>query len=152
MQDFIKTATLYKGCVQGDKRHKDIVTRYNSIRPLPRGYNLKTWDNWCAAFVSVVLYRCGVRSDVFECSAERMYEKFKKKKYIISDKTKGKKNDVIFFDWQGTDGWCDHVGFIRKVDDNNYYTIEGNKSKKCGYRTIAKNSKTIKAIGRIKTK
>lgn len=150
MTDFIKEATKYKGCVQGDKKHKEIVNTYNSIRPLPRGYKIKIWDNWCSAFVSAIMFKCGVKTDLFECSANNMYDKFKKKKYIISDKTKGKKNDVIFYDWQGKNGWCDHVGFIRKSDENNYYTIEGNKNKKCDYRTIAKSSKAIKAIGRVK--
>lgn len=146
---FSKYAQLYIGVKQGSKKHKFIVDFYNTIKPLPRGYRVKYTDNWCATFVSFVLKSCGVTKDVFECGAQKMYDKFKSNKLIIKDKTKGKTNDIIFYDWQNNN-WIDHVGIISKVTTSNYLVIEGNKSKQVGTRTIKRDSDLITGIGRIK--
>lgn len=150
MNSFVDYAKKYIGVVQGSAKHKQIINAYNNeVKPLPRGYKVKAWDNWCATFVSFVMKRCGVVTNVYECSAQRMKDRFAKNKLIVPDKTKGQKNDIIFFDWDGK-GWTDHVGFIEKTDKNYYYTIEGNKSKKVGHRKISKKSDDITAIGRVK--
>lgn len=150
MTDLTAYAKKYIGVVQGSTKHKMIINAYNTeVKPLPRGYKVKTTDNWCATFVSFIMKRCGVITNLYECSAQRMKDRFEKNKCLISDNTKGRKNDIIFFDWDGH-GWSDHVGIIEKTDKSNYYTIEGNKSKKVGTRKIAKNSKSISGIGRIK--
>lgn len=150
MNDFSIYANKFVGVVQGSAKHKQIINAYNTeVKPLPRGYRVKYWDNWCATFVSFVLKRCGVTTNVFECSAQRMKDRFKKCKCLLSDNTEGKKNDIIFFDWDGK-GWTDHVGIIYKADKTYYYTIEGNKSKKVGKRKIAKKSDSISGVGRVK--
>lgn len=141
-------ASLYVGTKQGSTKHKLIVNRYNQIKPLPRGYKVTYTDSWCATFVSFVLVSCGCKKDVFECSANRMREKFKKKKLLLSKDDTPKKNDVIFYDWNN-DKWSDHVGIISKVTKTSYIVIEGNKDKKVGVRTILKKSKSVQAIGRI---
>lgn len=139
-------ANLFIGVKQGSKKHKQIVDGYNEIKPLPRGYKVKYSDSWCATFVSYILYKCDCKKKVFECSAQRMLTKCKK--YVIDDNTKGKENDIIFYDWNN-DKWCDHVGIIASSDGKRYKVIEGNKDKKVGVRLISKKSSTIRAIAHI---
>lgn len=142
-------AKIFIGVVQGSTKHKHIINEYNKIKPLPRSYRVKINDNWCATFVSFVLKSCGVKKNVFECGAQRMCDRFKKFKLLISDTTKGQKDDIIFYDWQ-CNGWIDHVGIIYRVTKDSYVVIEGNKNKKVATRTIKKTDKHISAIGRIK--
>lgn len=145
---YSKYALQFIGVRQGSTKHKKIVDTYNTIKPLPRGYKVRYTDNWCATFVSFVLKSCGVKKNVFECGAERMLKKFKKLKLTLDDDTKGKSNDIIFYDWQ-CDGWSDHVGIIYQADKKYYYVVEGNKNKRVETRKITKNNKCIKAIARI---
>lgn len=148
MKDFTKVAASYVGIRQGSKRHKKIIDYYNTyIIPLPRGYKVKYTDNWCATFVSVILKKSGCTSNVFECGAHKMKQKMKS--FLITDKTKGKKNDIIFYDWDGNE-WTDHVGIIYRSDKYYYYVIEGNKNRQVGVRKIIKNNSTIVGIARIK--
>ena len=67
-----------------------------------------------------------------------------KKGYQLSDKTKGIKGDIIFFNTKKAK--CGHVGSIRKEDDKYYYTIEGNKSNKVGEGKYLKTSTTIYCV------
>lgn len=142
-------ALQFVGVRQGSTKHKYIVNTYNGIKPLPRGYKVKYTDNWCATFVSFVLKKCGCKKNVFECGAQRMKAKCDKLKLTIDDNSKGKSNDIIFYDWNG-DKWSDHVGIIYKVDKSNYYVVEGNKNKRVETRKISKKSKSIEAIAHIK--
>lgn len=141
-------AKQFVGVKQGSTKHKHILAIYNSIKPLPRGYRVKVSDNWCATFVSFVLYSCKCKIDVYECGAQRMADKFKSRKKLLKDNTKGRVNDVIFYDWQDN-GWIDHVGIIYKVTKDSYTVIEGNKNKAVGLRTIKKTSDNIACVGRL---
>ena len=148
MSSYSEFAKQFIGARQGSRKHKNIIDFYNAnIKPLPRGYKVTYLDNWCATFVSYILFNCGCRKKgVYECGAERM--KRNMKKYLLEDKTKGKKDCIIFFDWQ-CNGWSDHVGIIDHVDDKYYYTIEGNKSKMVGTRKILKTSKYISGVAKV---
>lgn len=144
--DYADYAHTFIGVKQGSKRHKKIIDGYNTIKPLPRGYKVKYTDNWCATFVSFILKSCGCKRKIYECGAEKMRQKTKK--WWLESKIKGKKNDIIFYDWNN-DSWCDHVGIIYNTDSKYYYVVEGNKDKKVGVRTIAKKSKSIFTIARV---
>lgn len=139
-------ALQFVGVKQGSTKHKKIVDKYNTIKPLPRGYHVKYTDNWCATFVSFVLYNVGCKHKVFECGAERMLKKCSK--YLLDDTAKGKPDDIIFYDWQ-CDGWSDHVGIIYQITKTSYYVVEGNKNKRVETRKISKKSKSIRAIARV---
>lgn len=141
-------AMNFKGCKQGDKKHKQIVDGYNKIKPLPRGYKVKYNDSWCATFVSFVMSKCGAKKAPYECSAPRMYNIAKKNKQVVKTP---KPNDLIFYDWNG-DNSIDHVGVIYKVDNKYIYTIEGNKHEKCDTRKISKNSDFIYGFARVPNK
>lgn len=142
-------ALQFVGVRQGSTKHKKIVDTYNTIKPLPRGYRVKYTDNWCATFVSFVLFKIGCKKKVFECGAQRLKLKCDKTKCTIEDKTKGKKDDLIFYDWN-KDGWGDHVGIIYKTDKSCYYVVEGNKNKRVETRKISRKSCSIEAVARVK--
>lgn len=146
MSNIVHYASSFIGVKQGTRRHKLIVDRYNQITPLPRGYKVSYKDNWCATFVSFVLYSCGLKKDLFECGANRMRDKFKG-----LDAEKPKAGDIIFYDWD-CNGWSDHVGIIRDVSKASYTVIEGNKQKQVGVRVISKKSKSIQMIAHIPSK
>lgn len=147
MKDIVKFASKYVGVKQGSPTHKSIINSYNKIVPLPRSYKVKYNDNWCAAFVSFVLHSCGCSLNLYECSAERMHQKFIKNNLIIKS-TDGQPGDIIFYDWNDNN-WCDHVGIISESTKKQYKVIEGNNAKAVGIRTISKTSKNIAAVGRI---
>ena len=106
--------------------HNDVVVYYNDIKPLPVGYRLRYADDWCASFVSVVLYRNGYK-DICECSVPRMIELAKKHGIYKEKSYKPQVGDVIVFDWDDTkDG--DHIGIITNVNGNLLITREGNVS------------------------
>jgi hypothetical protein len=87
--------------------HDKVVLEYNKIKPLPESYRLKVSDDWCAAYVSVILYRAGFKR-ICECSVPRMILLaraagiYKDKSYIP------KVGDLVIYDWDDIkDG--DHV-------------------------------------------
>lgn len=145
---YSEIAKQYIGVKQGSKKHKEIVDYYNNIKPLPQGYKMKYTDSWCACFVTVILDKGNGIDIPYECSCRRMLDLCKKKKQTLKDKTQGKPNDIIFYDWRN-DGTVDHVGIIDSISDNSYYVIEGNKSRQVGMRQIAKKSNEIEAVARI---
>ena len=53
MKSISEIALSYLGAKQGETKHLEILKTYNSNKPLPRGYVVKSTDNWCATFVSV---------------------------------------------------------------------------------------------------
>lgn len=60
-----------------------------------------------------------------------------------------KPDDLIIFDWQGVNGWPDHVGFIKEIKNGVITTIEGNYKGTVGGRIIALNSKFINGVIRL---
>lgn len=112
---------------------------------------------WCAIFVNwvevmvlepeeylgspdAVRVWLGYPSPANNCAAgcPYMWGYLKKKGWEVS-KSAGRPGDIIFFN---TSSKCGHVGMIEKVDNGNYYTIEGNKSnmvKRCSYSKSSSN-------------
>lgn len=144
MSDLVTIAEKYIGCRQYGSGHRSIIDIYNTSKNLPRGYRVSYNDNWCATFVSSILIIAGVRG-YKECSANRLRKQMEKHQV-----SKGKRNDIIFYDWNG-DTWSDHVGIIVSVDEKDgiYKVIEGNKNKSVEYRNIKCNSSNIQGIYRI---
>ena len=138
-------ARSYLGCKESDGSHKAIIDLYNMIRPLPRGYHLSYTDPWCAAFVSVVFFNCGLLSIApAECSCGYMIEE--------RDDYDAQIGDVVFYDWEddgrGDDvGSSDHVGVITGKRSGSFIVTEGNKSDAVGNRTLAVNGRYIRGFG-----
>lgn len=134
IQRLLKQAESYIGVQQGDARHKELIKKYNGVKPLPVGYPVTESDNWCATFVTVM----GDLTDTSkyigrECGVHRFVQLFKKQK-IWRGLVKPKAGDLIIFDWR-RNGWMDHIGIVEKCAGNKVIVIEGNTSRRVARRT-----------------
>src|SRR5699024_2539184 len=121
----LNTAKSYVGTQQGDAKHKDLIKKYNAVKPLPVGYPMKTTDDRRAAFVTVVGDLAQASKYIGrECGVQRFIAIFKNKG-IWRGLAKPKAGDIVVFDWQ-KNGWADHIGFVEAVNGNTITTIEGN--------------------------
>lgn len=139
------------GTKQGSKAHKRIVDKYNTLDPLPRGYRVTYTDNWCAVFATVMMMYIGKASKIAECSAQKMLDKCKKNKFVLTTKQKPKPKDIVFYDWD-KNGISNHVGIVSDYDSKSglISVIEGNKNHAIGVRIIKADSEKILAIARVK--
>lgn len=143
--EIVQTANNLKG----EEGHKKILDVYNSQKPLPRGYKVKSTDAWCATFTSAVFLMNGY-SDIAECSCPQMIEKAKAKGIWVEDDAYVPQiGDVILYDWQdngkGDDvGVPDHVGIVVSITKNRIMVREGNKNKSIGNRDVTVNGLYIR--------
>lgn len=115
----------------------------------------KQGSQWCALLILWAFCQIlgtdetrkflGLPKPADNCAAgcKFFYEYLEKKGYKVA-KSKGQTGGIIFFNTKSAE--CGHVGYIEKVDDKKYYTIEGNKGnqvKRCSY---AKTNANIYAI------
>lgn len=143
----LKQAQSYLGVQQGDARHKELIRKYNGVKPLPVDYPVKESDNWCAAFVTVM----GDLTDTSnyfgrECGVQRFVQLFKKQE-IWRGLVKPQAGDLIVFDWC-KDGWMDHIGIVEKYSNNKVTVIEGNTSRRVARRTYNWNDWRIAGYAR----
>ena len=149
----VATAQKYLGLNERDAKHLEILSIYNSHRPLARSYAVKPTDAWCATFVSAMGIKCGL-SDIMptECGCGNMVELYKKiGRWVEADDYVPKIGDIVMYDWQDTTGsakdnvgYPDHVGIVAMIDGNNMQIIEGNISDSVGYRKLRVNEKNIR--------
>lgn len=156
-KEIITTAKRFLGCNMDNGTHKVIVDEYNKINPLPRGYKLRYTDPYCAGFVSAMAHMCNALDIIpAECSCGHMLSACSKKGiFIEKDNIIPELADIIFFDWQDSGqgdcaGYPDHVGFVMEIDVQNklFKTIEGNKNRAVGIRTLPFNSRYIRGWAR----
>ena len=132
------------------KSISSIINIYNSITPLPQGYKLKSSDNWCAAFVSSIFWKCGYKNFPFECSVGRMVNNAMKMQiWQENDGYTPNIGDCIVYDWNDTGigdctGWPDHIGIVTAVNGPTITVTEGNKSGKVGTRYVHINGRYIR--------
>lgn len=150
----IEVMSLWLGAKTGDKMHKTILEIYNSYRPLPRGYKMKTSDAWCAATVSAAAIACGYTEIIPpECSCGKMIDLLKAKgEWVEDDFYIPNTGDIIFYYWEDTGkGDCNahasHVGFVEMCDGKTITAIEGNYSGEVKRRKIAVNGRYIRGFG-----
>lgn len=128
-------ALSYVGATEGGSMHKYIIAQYNKIRPLPRAYEMKLTDEWCAAFVSFCAQQAAMLSIIpAECGCEEMIHGFQRAgRWMESDNYRPKMGDIYFYDWQDSGngdctGWADHVGIVVAASASGFTTVEGNRS------------------------
>lgn len=150
----VDTAMSYAGSKEGHSSHKGIIDKYNSHKPLARGYKVKYTDDWCSTFVSVVAIVCGL-TDIIptECGCEKQIELFKKlNSWQENDAYVPSVGDYIFYDWQDAGvgdctGHADHVGIVVDVTGSSIKIIEGNMDDRVGYRYLTVNARYIRGYG-----
>ena len=132
------------------KSNSSIINIYNSIKPLPMGYKLKPSDNWCAAFVSSIFWKCGYTNFPYECSVGRMVNKaVSMQMWQENDGYIPNIGDCIVYDWNDTGigdciGWPDHIGIVTVVNGPTITVTEGNKSRKVAARNMHINDRYIR--------
>lgn len=139
----IKVTEAFYGCETGDAQQKMIVSLYNQINPLPRGYRLKDGDAWCAAFVSACSYVVGALDRVFpECGAHEMWNKYPDCQRNREHGKQAERGDILFYDWDA-DGRIDHVGIVLERLEDALQVIEGNFGGKCDIRFVTEEAPEI---------
>ena len=75
----LRAAASLVGARTGSAAHQQLVNDYNSIKPLPVGYEVKMTDDWCDVFVTTVFQREGLSGLIGrECGVERHIQIFKR--------------------------------------------------------------------------
>lgn len=149
-------ARSYLGVVQGDSKHKAIVNKYNSVKPLPVGYQVKYTDDWCDTFITTLAIETGAVDIIGrECGVQRHIDIFKQKGIWIEDgRITPKPGDIITFNWddytQANDGFADHIGIVESVKNGVITTIEGNTDRACKRRTYNVGNGYIRGYARPK--
>ena len=130
----LRAAASLVGVRGGTAAHHQLVNDYNSVKPLPVGYAVKTTDDWCDIFVTTVFQREGLSGLIGrECGVERHIQIFKRLGIWNEDgTTTPKAGDIITFNWdqnsQQHKGFADHIGIVESVSNGIIHTIEGNSN------------------------
>lgn len=156
--EFVSVMQSWVGYSEANGKYKQIIDLYNSHKPLARGYKLKYSDEWCDGTISAAAIKAGAVDIIgTEVGCEEHVKIFKKKGIWIENGTiTPKKGDIILFNWgdntQPNDGYSDHIGVVEKVSGNTITTIEGNKSRAVGRRTLKVGAGNIRGYARPKYK
>lgn len=148
----IKVAESFVGLNERDGSFIRILNIYNSQAKLPRGYKIKTTDEWCAAFVSACAIQAGVTNFPFEVGCYEMMKKaMADETWIENDGYVPTAGDLILYDWKDNGvgdnkGTPKHVGICKSIDANNIYVTEGNKGERVDHRTVPINGIYIRGF------
>ena len=130
----LRAAASLVGVRGGTAAHYQLVNDYNSVKPLPVGYAVKTTDDWCDIFVTTVFQREGLSGLIGrECGVERHIQIFKRLGiWNENGASTPKAGDIITFNWdqnsQPNNGFADHIGIVESVSNGIIHTIEGNSN------------------------
>lgn len=147
----VSEAISHIGVKEGSVLHHKIIDRYNSRKPLPRGYAVKYTDAWCATFVSYLAIIMGYTDIIpVECGCPQMISLAKDMGiWVEDDSYVPKPGDSVLYDWQDSGkgdntGTPDHIGIVETVVDGMITVIEGNLKDAVGRRQIAVNGRYIR--------
>lgn len=159
---FVEKAKSYLGVKEGTYQHKGIITTYNlygkSHGGLPRGYEVKMTDSWCATFVSTVVIDTG-NTDLIpiECGCPQMINLADKMGIWVEDENVAPKPGwIVLYDWNDGDdyadtnnrGVADHIGIVVSVDTakRTFTVVEGNYQDSVKERTVAINGRYLRGF------
>lgn len=147
--ELLDLARAWIGKKESNGSHKEIIDIYNSHKPLARGYKVKYTDSWCAVFISALAIKCN-GTDIIptECGCGQMISLFKNiGSWQENQNVTPNLGNIIFYDWNKTDGWPEHVGIVESVTGNQITVIEGNKNDAVARRTIQVGNAAIRGYG-----
>lgn len=146
-------AARWLGTTEGSVHHRRILDIYNGIRPLPRGYAMRTTDAWCAAFVSAAAVEAGIDSIVpLECSCGRIVELSKRMETWVEDDTYVPKiGDWVLYNWDAAEngddtGAPDHIGITVGGKNGEFLVVEGNYDNAVKLRRICVNDRRLRGF------
>ena len=147
----VSEAISHVGVKEGTVLHHKIIDRYNSRKPLPRGYAVKYTDAWCATFISYLAIVMGYTDIIpVECGCPQMITLAKQMGiWVEDDSYVPKPGDIVLYDWQDSGsgdntGNPDHIGIVEKVVVKTETVIEGNYKDAVGRRELAVNGRYIR--------
>ena len=147
----VSEAISHIGVKEGTVLHHKIIDRYNSRKPLPRGYAVKYTDPWCATFISYLAIVMGYTDIIpVECGCPQMITIAKQMGiWVEDDSYVPKPGDIVLYDWQDSGvgdntGTADHIGIVEKVVGNMETVIEGNYQDSVKRRELAVNGRYIR--------
>ena len=154
-KQFAAMALNYLGLKEEDGSYQVILDLYNENRN-PGDYKMTASDPWCAAFISAMAAKAGLKEKIpFSCSCREMIRGFEKKgSYAEADDYIPAVGDIIFYDWEGSQSFdsvghdtADHVGIVAALEGENISVLEGNRSDAVGVRKIPVGSPCICGYG-----
>lgn len=147
----VSEAISHIGVKEGTVLHHKIIDRYNSRKPLPRGYAVKYTDPWCATFISYLAIVMGYTDIIpVECGCPQMITIAKQMGiWVEDDSYVPKPGDIVLYDWQDSGsgdntGTADHIGIVEKVVGRTETVIEGNYQDSVKRRELAVNGRYIR--------
>lgn len=147
------SAARWLGTQEGSREHQTILSVYNGIRPLPRGYALKETDAWCAAFASAAAVMAGAAERYpLECSCTKIIEKAKSMGiWVERDDHVPGIGDWVLYNWQAKSsaedtGAPDHVGVVIGVENGQILAVEGNYENRVKLRKFPVNWEKIRGF------
>lgn len=149
-----ETAQSFLGAKEGSKKHKLILSVYNSIVPLPRGVVMTETMAWCAASCVAWSVMAGVGEIVpKECSCSKLIEIAKKMGIWVENEAKHKARvgDWCMFDWEDNGkgdntGAPNHVGIVTERSERGFAVTDGNSNNQVGCRAMEDNAVTIRGF------
>lgn len=146
-------AARWLGAREGSREHGEILSVYNGIRPLPRGYAVKETDPWCAAFVSAAAVMAG-EGDRYplECSCSKIIEGARRMGiWVEEDHHRPQVGDWVLYNWEaepsGDDaGAPDHVGVVVGVETGQMLVVEGNYDNAVKLRRVPLDWKLLRGF------
>lgn len=136
----------------GNSGIRSIMDYYNrEVYPLvtqTRKYRIQPNDDWCMCFASVVAHKAGVKKFPWEVSTYYALQMLEVQGGAFTQSHDARRGDLVFFDWNGS-GTPNHVGFVVSVSDDDITTIEGNKGRTVGARTVNHTSGALLAFAGV---
>lgn len=153
-QKVADTINAWIGATKGSAKHLDLLSVYNTYRPLARGYKVQVNDAYCATTVSAAYIRAGIAEYTgTECGVEKYVQIAKAKGiWVENDAYTPKMGDACVYDWQDNGvGDCtgagDHIGIVTQPGASSFVVTEGNMSGgKTGTRTMKVNGRYIRGF------
>lgn len=144
MTELRELAARYLG-MRGAKVLDEVHNYYNKYcYPLvkqERKYRIQPSDDWCAAFVSVMMHRLGIDHFTPEVSVFYMVQNAMEVGRWASNSPKRfmpQSNDLVVYNWKNRVGLYNHVGIVYHVfHDGSFVAIEGNKGGEVSGRYVA---------------
>lgn len=119
----------------------------NLVKP-ERRYKMKSTDQWCAMFVSVIAHKLGIENFPYEVSVFQQTKLAIEKGDFYNDYSMVSIGDLVVYDWN-YDGTLDHVGIVDSVQSGVILVVEGNYQNTVGIRQIDADSRLIHGFIRV---
>lgn len=139
-QSLIDVAKSYLGTTENDPRFFELIEYYNEHT---EGYDMRTWDEWCACFASV----CSLKSNNADATGTNVncaeFRRIWRDMGIYREPWEIPETGwLIEYDWE-QDGIPDHIGIVIDCDGYTIHVIEGNFNEVCAERWLPVCSQNI---------